>query len=87
MGLSKACYCMPYSLLIAKLEACGFKRNALTLVCSYLANRTQRVKVGSAYSSPKCVSVLGPMFNVNNKYVTLLTIRLYTHATPLSKQS
>ena len=72
MDLSKACDCIPDDLLIAKLEAYGFKKNALKLVYSYLTNRTQRAKIGSTYSSPQHISirvpqgsVLGPLlFNI-----------------------
>ena len=52
MDSSKAHDCIPHDLLIAKLEAYGFEKNALKLVYSYLTNITQRVKIGSTYSSP-----------------------------------
>ena len=46
MDLSKVYDCLPHDLLIAKLEACV----GLSLLKNYLANRTQRTKVGSSYS-------------------------------------
>ena len=48
--LSKAYYCIPHGLLIAKLEAYGLDRNSLSLMLSYLSNRIQRVKVGTCLS-------------------------------------
>ena len=49
--LSKAFDCLSHELLIAKLDARGFGKNALKLVNSYLSNRKQRVKINSKYSS------------------------------------
>ena len=51
MDLSKAYDCIKHDPLIAKLEAYGFDRNSLKLMCSYLTDRSQRVKVGTSYSS------------------------------------
>ena len=51
--LSKVFGCIPYDLIIARLEACGFHIDALKLIQDYLSNRKQRVKVNDAYSSWK----------------------------------
>ena len=68
MDLSKTYDCISHNLLIAKIEAYGFHRNALKLVYSFLKNRMQRVKIGSTYSSAKEISIgisqgfdLGPL--------------------------
>ena len=69
MDLSKAFDCIRHDLLIAKLHAYGFSREALLLVYSYLENRQQRVKINGSFSSYKHLrfgvpqgSVLGPLF-------------------------
>ena len=54
--LSKAFDCLSHELLIAKLDAYGFDKNALKLVNSYLPNRKQRVKINDKYSS--CSEIL-----------------------------
>ena len=46
-NLSKAFDCICHDLLIAKLIAYGFHRNALKLVYDYLSDRSQKTKVGS----------------------------------------
>ena len=43
MDLSKAFHCLPHELLIAKLEAYGFGKNALKSMKNYLHERNQRV--------------------------------------------
>ena len=72
MDLSKAFDCLPHDLLIAKLHAYGFGRNALRLFHSYLSNRRHYTRVGSKFSSILEIllgvpqgSVLGPLlFNI-----------------------
>ena len=51
MDLSKAFDCIPYDLLIAKLDAYGFKRNLVRYIYSYLEERNQCVCVNSATGS------------------------------------
>ena len=71
--LSKAFDCISHDLLIAKLNAYGFDKNALNVIHNYLFGRSQKIKVGSSfndlldilYSVPQG-SILGPLlFNIN----------------------
>ena len=69
MDLSKAFDCIKHDLLLAKLNAYGFSREALRLVNSFLENRHQRVKINGSFSAFRQLflgvpqgSVLGPLF-------------------------
>ena len=70
--LSKAFDCLNHDLLIAKFEAYGFNKEALTFIQDYLSNRSQRTIVNSEYSSYREIkhgvqqeSILGPLlFNI-----------------------
>ena len=71
--LSKAFDCISHDLLIAKLNAYGFDKNALNVIHNYLFGRSQKTKVGSSFSDLLDIlygvpqgSILGPLlFNVN----------------------
>jgi hypothetical protein len=90
MDLSKAFDCLPHELLLAKFKAYGLSEKAVELLGSYLANRKQRIKVGSHTSNWEEIfkgvpqgSILGPlMFNVfiNDIFYFVQDSDLYNYA-------
>ena len=68
MNLSKAFDTMNHDLLIAKLGAYGFQKDALSFMKNYLTKRRQRVRVNSTFSAWERIisgvpqgSILGPL--------------------------
>lgn len=66
---TKAFYCLPCRLLLAKLKPYGLSKDSVLLLESYLSDRFQRVKVADTFSDWLRVvkgalqgSVLGPLF-------------------------
>ena len=51
MGLTTGILLTDYELLIAKLNAYGFSKNALDLVYDYLSERKQRTKIIESFST------------------------------------
>ena len=56
MDLSKAFDTLNHNLLLCKLKAYSFNKNALTFIQSYFTNRHQRTKVGDKFSKWQRIS-------------------------------
>ena len=69
IDLKKAFDTVDRRILLRKLELYGIKRQALTLLKSYLTNRNQRCQIQNSLSSERLItcgvpqgSILGPLF-------------------------
>ena len=90
MDLSKAFYCIPHDILIAKLNAYGFDRKSLKYILSYLKGRRQCVKINDKLSKFLKIlagvpqgSILGPiLFNIfiNDLFMFILNGNLHGFA-------
>ena len=95
IDLSKAFDCISHYLLIAKLDACDFENEALSLISSYLKNRKQSVRINKVYSIFVVLisgvlqgSVLGVFFlNDLCLFITKASLHNYTDDNTLSAYS
>ena len=79
MDLSKAFDCLDHELLIAKLNAYGFCKDAQLLIYYYLSGRKQRVKLNGSFSTWRETfagvpqeSVIGPLlFNLYDLFSSI----------------
>ena len=68
MDLLKAFDTINYDLLLTKLKAYGFSKQALSFMCSsYLKNRRQRVKTNNKFSSLEKVIAGVPQSSMNDR--------------------
>ena len=64
IDLSKAFDTINHQLLLTKSHANGFSEQVLIIICSYLSNWKQRIKINSVFSSWKDLILDGPQGSV-----------------------
>ena len=74
VDLSKAFDTINHDLLLTKLKAYGFSKQALSFMCSYLKNRRQRVQINNKFSSLKEVMVRVPQGSIDGSLLLNLFI-------------
>ena len=77
MDLSKAFDTINHDLLLAKLKAYGFSKQALSFMCSYLKNRRQRVQINNKFSCLKEVIAEFPQGSIDGMLLFNLLINDY----------
>ena len=82
--LSKAFDCLNHQLLIAKLEAYGFGKQALNFIYNYLYNRNQRTKVKSKYSTWREIRSDVPQGSILGLNIFLNDIFLFVENTKIT---
>ena len=82
--LSKAFDCLNHQLLIAKLEAYGFGKQALNFIYNYLYNRNKKTKVKSKYSTWREIRSGVPQGSILGLNIFLNDIFLFVENTKIT---
>ena len=83
MDLSKAFDSLNHNLLLCKLKAYGFNKNALTFIQSYFTNRHQRIKVRDKIGKWQNISTDVPQGSILGPFSTFSSIFLFIETTTL----
>ena len=75
--LSKAFDCLSHELIITKLHAYGFDKQALELINSYLSEKKQRTKLGVHYNSWKEIFSGIPQGSISGHYCSIFSYAIY----------